>query len=197
MGAGKHLQAGQVLLDASTVCLSPWDEGEDCGGQRDSYWHQVPLGSCYHTMVHQPHMIPVLLGGATKWTQVMRTGSWWSLLGTLICITHQEDGKRDDALFNALALDLVLGENLANPAACRAKPVSCTWVGSRGGSCLPQSCLAAAVLAVQPGSGESSAWRTASFSPQLVPPTAIWKYLPSRFGAKEQLAYTLLLRYPL
>lgn len=37
MGAGKHLQAGQVLLDASTVCLSPWDEGEDCGGQRDSY----------------------------------------------------------------------------------------------------------------------------------------------------------------
>lgn len=47
------------------------------------------------------------------------------------------------------------------------------------------------------GQGESSTWRAASFSSlQLVPRTAIWKYLSSRFGAKEQLAYTLLLCYP-
>lgn len=33
MGAGKHLQADQVEIAASTVCFSPWGEGDDCGDQ--------------------------------------------------------------------------------------------------------------------------------------------------------------------
>lgn len=59
---------------------------------------------------------------------------------------------------------------------------------------LPPSCPATAAAAAQLGPGESSA--VSCSSPQLVPPAAIWKDLPSRFGAKEQLAHTLLLRYP-
>lgn len=52
-------------------------------------------------------------------------------------------------------------------------------------------------LAAQPGPGESSTGRDAPVSSlQLVPPTAIWKDLSSRLGAKEQLAYTLLPRPP-
>lgn len=58
------------------------------------------------------------------------------------------------SLLNALALgQLVLRGNLANPAACRAKPASCIWVYSQGGSCLLQSCLATAELVVQLGPG--------------------------------------------
>lgn len=101
-------------------------------------------------------MIPVLLGGVTEGTYVTRPGSWASLLGTLACIIQQEEGRGETniSLLNALALgDFVLGENLANPAACRAKPASCTLVGSHGGSCLLRSCPATAVLAVQPGPG--------------------------------------------
>lgn len=98
-------------------------------------------------------MIPVLLGGVTKATQVTGPGSWESLLGTLVSYGKRR-GEASISLLNALTLgDLILGENLANPAACRAKLASCTGAGSRGGSHLPWSCLAAAALAVQLGPG--------------------------------------------
>lgn len=84
--------------------------------------------------------------------------------------------------------DLVLQENLANQAACKTKPASCACAEA---TAWPQ--LHWWFSQVQ---GETSTRRAASFSPlQLVPLTAIWKYLSSCISAKEQLAYTLLLCY--
>lgn len=120
----------------------------------------------------------------------MGPGSWTSLLGTLACTMKQREGRRD---MNITLLTLLLSEILPRGEPCkscsfwRQRAVSggdsCHPL-SRGHSCAGGSARARGILHTQGCSLPSL---------QLVPLTAIWKYLSSCFGAKEQLAYTLLL----
>lgn len=80
---------------------------------------------------------------------------------------------------------------------CKSCSLQSQGSSSRGGSCLPlsrgHSCAGGSARA----RGILHTQGCSLSSVQLVPLTAIWKYLSSCFGAKEQLAYTLLLlHYP-
>lgn len=80
---------------------------------------------------------------------------------------------------------------------CKSCSLQSQGSSSHGGSCLPLSCGHSCAGGSAGARGILHTQGCSLSSLQLVPLTAIWKYLSPCFGAKEQLAYTLLLlRYP-
>lgn len=80
---------------------------------------------------------------------------------------------------------------------CKSCSLQSQGSSSRRGSCLPLSHGHSCAGGSAGARGILHTQGCSLSSLQLVPLTAIWKYLSSCFGAKEQLAYTLLLlHYP-